>query len=129
MFQWISIFLLGYFYWLLISVLDILFGHHLTCCAVVYWKTASSWPLYFCSFFWIYPHIVSFLSSEYLHIDINPYCNTFQYHSEVHQHAIILIAFAGVLAQICSADSAGERQFKRAQWVLTVTLQFLSSAY
>lgn len=37
------------------------------------------------------------------------------------------MASAGVLAQICSADSAGEKQFKRAQWALAVTLQFLSA--
>lgn len=108
----------GYFVWVP-SILLI--------CAVVYWKTASSWTWYFHSFFWIHPHIFSFLSSERLHIDVNPHCNTLQYHSEVHKHAIILMAFAGVLAQICSADSAGEKQFKRAQWALAVTLQFLSA--
>lgn len=54
------------------------------------------------------------LSSEFLHINVNPCCNTFRYHSEVRKHAIILIAFPGVLAQVCSlsVDSAGEKQFK-----------------
>lgn len=108
----------GYFVWVPSNLLTY---------AAVSCKTSSSWILYFHSFFWIHPHIISFLSSEYLHIDVNPYCNTFQYHSEVHKHAIMLISFAGVLAQINSADSSGEKQFKPAQWVLAVTLPFLSS--
>ena len=54
----------------------------------------------------------SFLSSEFLHINVNHCCNTFHYCSEVCKHAVILIAFPGVLAQVCSTDSAGEKQFK-----------------